>query len=245
MDTLALLTEMMLFMSWANQSCHGQTSRLSCPAFEFVLHLWGAQWKQHAQLLECIDLISKTTSEHTHLSSTSRSPLALPLTKQARFRLPTLKTHCWPYLPPTINPSHLSFISKCIKHTVHNHCLEFLSSSSILGSLNSNFCLLRSNETALVKLSDLFLAKVQTQHAILILLDLSAAFDTIAYALLEVLSFLGFSDSVLTWLSSYLSNCPFSMSLRGSSLSTNQLSVRAAKGSGLDLGLFPVHLISG
>ena len=76
-----------------------------------------------------------------------------------------------------------------------------------LPKLQSGFRARHSTETALLKvLSDILLSADQQQVTLLVLLDMSAAFDTVDHAILlqRLESSFGVSGGVLSWLSSFL-----------------------------------------
>ncbi len=68
------------------------------------------------------------------------------------------------------------------------------------------FCPLHSTDTALLRVANDLLASDSGALSLLVLLDLSAAFDTVCHSvLLFHLSEISITDTVLQWLGSYLS----------------------------------------
>ncbi len=105
--------------------------------------------------------------------------------------------------------SNLPFLAKILEQTVASQLLSHLSSNNLFEPLQSGFRKLHSTETALVKVTnDLLMAFDSGRLSILILLDLSAAFDTIDHSILIIRleTVFGVSDSALKWFKSYLSD---------------------------------------
>ena len=105
--------------------------------------------------------------------------------------------------------SNLSVTSKLLERLVAKQLIEYLTSSGLLPALQSAYRAHHSTETAVLKvLADILKAIDTGNLAVLALLDLSAAFDTVDHATLlqRLKTSYGISGTVLNWLSSYLTN---------------------------------------
>ncbi len=132
----------------------------------------------------------------THIINTSLLTGIFPTAfKQARvtplLKKPTLNTS----LLETYRPvSLLPFIGKKLERVVFNQVSLFLSQNNNLDAKQSGFRSGHSTETALLSVTEaLRIAKADSKSSVLILLDLSAAFDTVNHQiLLSTLSSLEF-----------------------------------------------------
>ena len=81
--------------------------------------------------------------------------------------------------------SNLSFVSKIIEKVVAMRTFDHLNSNNLIEFMQSAYKSFHSTETALLRVqNDLLMAMHHSKMASLILLDLSAAFDTIDHSLL-------------------------------------------------------------
>ena len=114
--------------------------------------------------------------------------------------------------------SNLSFLSKIIEKCVHKQLMEYLNENNLLSDVQSGYRKNHSCETAITRIhNDLLSFPDKTPHnALLILLDLSAAFDTLNHELLlKILKdTYGLTDTVLLWFQSYLSMRSFKVKIK-------------------------------
>ena len=143
--------------------------------------------------------------------------------------------------------SNLSYISKLLERVIAEQLLQHLNTNSYLDKFQSAYRPGFSTETALLKVVNDSLININNGNLVLlVLLDLSAAFDTINHDLLlnRLNSSAGIQDTALQWFSSYLSDRSQSV-LVGSSIS-NQSSLNCGVPQGSVLGpiLFSIYTSS-
>ena len=123
---------------------------------------------------------------------------------------PLLKKHGMEPSNDNLRPvSNLQYVSKLVEGAATQQILEHIDDNALFPCMQSAYRQFHSTETALVKIkNDLLLAMDNKKVILLVLLDLSAAFDTIDHGiLLNILhSSFGLNESVLAWIKSYLSN---------------------------------------
>ena len=104
--------------------------------------------------------------------------------------------------------SNLKFVSKIVEKAVACQLIDHLSSNNLYEHFQSAYRKFHSTETALLRVQNDILCELDEKFGVfLILLDLSAAFDTIDHDVLySRLASIGVKGSALKWLQSYLSN---------------------------------------
>ena len=109
--------------------------------------------------------------------------------------------------------SNISYVSKIMEKVVCNQIKDHLKTHGLQEPLQSAYRELHSTETALLRVrTDILKAMDDNKAVAVILLDLSAAFDTVDHALLlnRLHHTYGICDAALTWISSYLQKPLFS-----------------------------------
>ena len=104
--------------------------------------------------------------------------------------------------------SNITFVAKITERFVAQQLQHFMEENRIYGIYQSAYRAHHSAETALVRIHNDIAQSIDSRRSVLlVLLDLSAAFDTINHnTLLQRLSGYGLSGDVLAWLTSYLCN---------------------------------------
>ena len=105
--------------------------------------------------------------------------------------------------------SNLCFIDKILEKLVLSQVSSYLNSHNLYNTCQSAYRPGHSTETALLKVvNELFLSLNKGNISVLALLDFSSAFDTIDHTILvhRLHTDFGFTDTVLQWFSSYLTD---------------------------------------
>ena len=131
--------------------------------------------------------------------STFKSAIVKPLIKKSTLDPELLKN----YRPV----SNLTFVSKIIEKAVAAQLKTYMDGNSLTEKYQSAYKECHSTETALLNVKDDIMRSIDRGCAVvLVLLDLSAAFDTVDYSMLcdMLRSRLGVTGTVLKWIQSYL-----------------------------------------
>ena len=149
--------------------------------------------------IDCITSIVNDSLANGIMPLCYRKAVISPLLKKPNLDVNELKN----YRPV----SNLPFLSKIIEKAVALQLNEHLNKNKLFEQHQSAYRKCHNTETALVKISnDLLLSADNKNVSILVLLDLSAAFDTIDHCILidRLKDCFGLDGTVLNWLKSYL-----------------------------------------
>ena len=158
--------------------------------------------KEHFDLLlPSICRIVNLSLESGHLPSSLKNAVLTPLLKK-----PNLDHEVLDNFRPI---SNLKVISKVIEKVVAVRLQAYLDFNQLTEPLQSAYKLFHSCETALVRVHNDILRAIDNRHCVmLLLLDLSAAFDTVDHEILlkRLNSKFSICGTALDWLRSYLTN---------------------------------------
>ena len=140
--------------------------------------------------------------------------------------------------------SNLPFLSKILEKVVLHKLLSHLQENNLGNPFQSAYRAGHSTETVLLRIvNDILSALDNDNISVLLLLDLSAAFDTIDHQILlsRLNSVSGLQSTALQWFQSYLSDRYQSTSVNNSSSSPSQLMYGVPQGSVLGPILFVLY----
>ena len=142
--------------------------------------------------------------------------------------------------------SNLTLISKTIEKVVSAQLNTYLKDNNLLEPCQSAYRQGHSTETALVRVqNDVICAVGQRKAVLLVLLDLSAAFDTVNHQLLiKTLQQLGIRGTMLHWFSTYLVGRLQRIKVNGVTSQPKLLDCGVPQGSVLGPILFTVYTAS-
>ena len=130
--------------------------------------------------------------------------------------------------------SNLSFLSKVVEKCVGKQLIDYLDANNLNVIYQSAYRKLHSTETALIRVhNDVAIAFNQKRSVILLLLDLSAAFDTVDHSILlsRLSHAFGIRGTALEWFRSYLINRTQFVNVNGSTSERHVLQFGVPQGS--------------
>ena len=158
--------------------------------------------------------------------------------------LPLLKKRGLDIIFKNFRPvSNLPFISKLSEKAVFDQTYNLMVKNDLYPPNQSSYRKNHSTETALLKITNDILLNMNKQHVtLLVLLDLSAAFDTVDHnILMSSLSVLGLGGTALEWFSSYLTGRSQRISVRGCQSESFNMNCGVPQGSCLGPLLFTIY----
>jgi hypothetical protein len=181
---------------------------------------------------DCIDVLAPLFVQIVNCSfnegvfpSDCKCALVRPVIKKPELDRNILKNY-----RPVSNCCFLDKLEKCASIQLNNYFDE----NSLYGTFQSAYRSCHSTETALLRLhNDVMIALDQKHDVILILLDLSAAFDTIDHGILlhRLKAPFGIDGVVLKWIESFLCGRTQKVCIDGSMVSEAKLlSLASRKG---------------
>ena len=176
---------------------------MSSPTKSCILDPWPT-----CLVKDCVDILVKPITQLLNFSLSEgifpqdfKKAIVLPLIKKSSLPKNNLKN----YRPV----SNLNYISKLLEKVVANQLKTYLSVRNLHNPKQSAYREGHSTESALLSVgNDIRLNLAKGESTALVLLDLSAAFDTIDHTILlhRLSSCFGFGGKVIKWLTSYLKN---------------------------------------
>ena len=142
--------------------------------------------------------------------------------------------------------SNLCFIARILEKLVLSQVSSYINSHNLCNTCQSAYRPGHSNETALLKVvDDLFLSLNKGNISVLALLDFSSAFDTIDHPILvhRLYTDFGFTDAVLQWFSSYLTDRTHYVSLSNHCSAFTHVHSGVPQGSVLGPMLFTMYIM--
>ena len=142
--------------------------------------------------------------------------------------------------------SNLKFLGKTIERLVSRRLAQHVKTYNLLDPFQSAYRPHHSVETAMLRVTnDILQAMDKGMLTALILLDLSAAFDTVDHTLLlgRLQHYLRIEDSALRWCSSYFSNRPQRVCVGNSKSDPFILDYSVPQGSILGPQFFSIYLL--
>lgn len=147
---------------------------------------------------------------------------------------------------PSFRPvANIAFLSKVLEKIVTHQAHGYLNTNNLFPSLQSAYRQFHSTETALLKVTNDILRSLDSnQDVILVMLDLSAAFDTLDHDILvrRLETYFGFSAKVLQWFKSYFTGRAQSVVIGDSVSSPRPLEFGVPQGSILGPLLFSLYM---
>ena len=186
--------------------------------------------------LPCISSIINLSLEAGEFPAAFKHGLVTPLLKKSDLHHEILKN----YRPI----SNLPFLGKMIERVVAMQFKHHLVINDLYTKTQSAYRPYHSTETALLRLSNDINLALDNHDVVLVLLDLSSAFDTIDRSVLmdRLYTWFGLRGTALAWIKSYLTNCSQAVVIRDVHSFSAKLICGVPQGSVLHPLLFSLYV---
>ena len=196
-------------------------------------------------LKECLTVLVPVITVIVNLSLSSAT---MPEDLKKAILSPLLKKSSldWEILKNFRPVSNLSYISKIIERVIAARLVHHMLTSQLSDIFQSAYKQYHSTETALIRVQNDILQTIDQNGAVLlVLLDLSAAFDTVDHQkLLSVLSKqVGIKGKTLQWFESYLQGRTQTVCIKQSFSNSHKLNCGVPQGSVLGPLLFTIYTL--
>ena len=190
------------------------------------------------ELIPMVTILVNLSLQSANVPDSMKQALVTPLLKKDDLDPEVLKN----YRPV----SNLSFLSKVLERVVAARLTNYMTINQLHEPMQSAYRACHSTETALVRVqNDILRTLDQGGAAILVLLDLSAAFDTIDHSILlsRMESVLGVRGSALQWFKSYLLGRKQRIKINDDFSENQEILWSVPQGSVLGALLFLIYII--
>ena len=190
------------------------------------------------ELIPMVTILVNLSLQSANVPDSMKQALVTPLLKKDDLDREVLKN----YRPV----SNLSFLSKVLERVVAARLTNYMTINQLHEPVQSAYRACHSTETALVRVqNDILRTLDQGGAAILVLLDLSTAFDTIDHSILlsRMESVLGVKGSALQWFKSYLLGRKQRIKINDDFSENQEILWSVPQGSVLGALLFLIYII--
>ncbi len=192
---------------------------------------------------DCIDEILPLL---TKIINTSLSLGEMPSKLKTAIIKPLLKKLGLELIKKNYRPvSNLAFLGKLIERAVAIQLVDHVTANNLMDNFQSAYKMYHSTETALLRVQSDILTEIDNQNVVLlVLLDLSAAFDTIDHGILlkRLAKKCKIKGTVLSWIKSYLTDRKQKVKIGKETSDEEDIKYGVPQGSVLGPILFTIYM---